>query len=165
MERSPFFARPTSGELAHDSRTLAAVRLDSEGMYEEALQGYDRILFGQDPPAVVWGLKAQLLLKLGRHAQALECIEIALARGCYGDEEICVARGICLLAVGRPEEAKGSFERAMEIRMRPATLALLAECFHRMGRNLEATQTRLRALEQDPEGESLAQADEILQGL
>lgn len=145
-----------------DTAARHAIRFESEGLYQDALRGYDKLLFGPNPSPGVWSLKAELLMKLSRFAEALECYDIALSRGRYGDEGVCVGRGICLLAVGRLKEALGVLDRAVQMRARPVTMAIIAEVLHRLGRNSEAEQLRTWAGQEDRTGEALARADEII---
>lgn len=140
----------------------SALALERDGCPEEALLAYDRLLARRGPPPEAFRRKADLLLRLGRHAQALECFEIAQASGLYSDLDVTVGKGACLLAVGRLHEAIGCFERASLLRPDATTLALHAECLHRLGRDREACELRVRAMELDRDGRDVSRADRLM---
>lgn len=151
----------TASSPALEDALESALALEREGFPDEALLAYDRLLAKRSPPPEAFRRKADLLLRIGRHAQALECYEIAQSHGLYGDADVATGKGACLLRLGRLHEALGCFERSSLLRRDAATFALHAECLHRLGRDREAVELRVRAMELDADGRGVSRADEM----
>jgi len=95
------------------------VVLATQAKYEAAIASCDRALegdgrWGKAQPAEAWTSRGVSLRRLGRHEQALESYNRAIALN-PEDALIWNNRGVALLGLGRSSEALEAFEQALKL--------------------------------------------------
>jgi tetratricopeptide (TPR) repeat protein len=154
----------TFGQLAYQ---LLALSLSATGRLIESLDACDEAVAAECGGMLIEFERAQTLLKLGRHNEALEAIDRSLAEtwkpGQSGDRGIethkrHIVRGQILAILGRHEEALETFEIALRVDpaygpclyCKAATLEKLerfeeaAECFLLAGEDKSIRNTTLK---------------------
>lgn len=101
---------PAAGALA-DMRE--ALRLYGKGSYADALRIADRMVAGGPPVALSWRFRGECLFALGRHAEAVESFDKAVAIGGKGTEELVLSSAAALANAGRQAEARERLQRAL----------------------------------------------------
>ncbi|MFT5291577.1 MAG: tetratricopeptide (TPR) repeat protein [Planctomycetota bacterium] len=156
-------ALPTFEELLAEvpgdapTRMLYARALRQAGRYEEALVEARRAageLFGTDTGAKDWILiraaareLADLLLQLGRSADALKALDGPFAAEAAGDARERWSRGQILLELGRRREAMENFQAGAELEVQGDWQLLLAQarCQRALGQIEDAAGTLVAA--------------------
>lgn len=91
---------------------LAAARLRL-GRPQQALDASAQILAIEPDNAQAWFHQASALAQLNRHPEALQCFEKVLQLGTLPPGETWLRHGQTLQALGRPEQALDSYDRAL----------------------------------------------------
>jgi tetratricopeptide (TPR) repeat protein len=103
--------RLDSGEIG--AWSLRGLFLERQRRYAEACESFRRSTSIQ-PTYVDHYNTANMLMAMGRHAEALVELDLAMKLDPKQAEGWC-NRGICLAAMGKPDEARTSFDRAIAI--------------------------------------------------
>ncbi|WP_159788086.1 CHAT domain-containing protein [Sodalinema gerasimenkoae] len=107
---------PVSSESEEEAEVWVerGVSFWSAGVFEEALESFDRALALNPNLYQAWGNRGNALSKLGRYEEALESCDRALALN-PKDDVAWLNRGAALGHLGRYEEALESYDRALAL--------------------------------------------------